>query len=98
MSLPKIVQFGYTVDKIMHMSGADPEFFKRGGAKIKDRQNLWGQGVSEGDVPPQKQRKIVSFKVNLHDLVHSFCLGCPHKVRRTISAKNRGSAHRVHPL
>ena len=56
-----------------------------------------GTGVSEGDVPPQKGRKIVIFKVNSHDLVHSFCLGCPHKVRRPISAKNRGGARRLRP-
>ena len=43
-------------------------------------------------MPPQKRRKIVIFKVNLHDLVHTFCLRRPHKVRRSISAKNRGGA------
>ena len=43
--------------------------------------------------------KIVIFKVNLHDLVHSFCMGHPQKVRRPISAKNRGGPCRVrHPL
>ena len=36
--------------------------------------------MSEGDAPPPEQRKNVIFKVNCHDLVHSFCL----------SAKNRG--------
>ena len=78
----------------MLFAGAGPGFFKRGCAKIKDRQIIGACGDREclrGDVLPQKRRKIVIFKVNLHDLVHSFCLGCPHKVKRTISAK-RGLA------
>ena len=73
--------------------GRIQDFLKEGAPKLRTIQNfdtqLWGQGVSEGDVPPQKQRKIVIFKVNLHDLVHSFCLGYPHKVRCPISAKNK---------
>ena len=73
---------------------------------------LWGQGVSEGDVPPQVRRKTVIFKVILHDLMHSFlpgahgilniylefCAGRPHKLRRPISAKNREGARRLRPL
>ena len=77
---------------VMHR-GADPGFFKRGGAHIKGLQNFGAcgdRGMSEGDVPPQKRRNIAIFKVNLHDLVHSFCLGHPHKVRCHISAKNKG--------
>ena len=37
-----------------------------------------------------------NFKVNLHDLVHSFCLRRPHKVRRPISEKmGRGRCLRL---
>ena len=46
---------------------------------------------------PSEAEKIVIFKVSLHDLVHSFCLGCPHKVRHPISAKNRGGVRWVPP-
>ena len=88
-------QFLKFVNELAPPTGADPGFFKRGGAHIKGLQNFGACGdrwVSEGDVPPQKQRKIAILKVNSHDLVHSFCLGHPHKVRRLISAKNRGGA------
>ena len=54
--------------------------------------------ASERDVPPQKLRKMVIFKVNLRDLVHTFLPGRPHKVRRPVSAKNRGSARQGRPL
>ena len=73
-------------------SGADPGFLKRGGTQIKDWQNFGtcgDRGCLRGMCPPQKWRKTVIFKINLHDLVHSFCLRCSHKVRRPISAKNR---------
>ena len=74
-------------------AGADPGFFKRGGAQLRtDRTS-----TSEGDVPPQKRRKFVIFKANLHNLVHSFCLRLPHKVRHPISAKNRGGTCQVRP-
>ena len=74
-------------------AGADPWFFKRAGAQIKDWQNFGaygGKGCLRGRCALQKQIKIVIFKVRLHDSVHSFCLGCPHKIRHPISAKNRG--------
>ena len=38
---------------------------------------LWGQGVSDGDVPPQKWRKNIIFKVNSHNLVHFFLPEAP---------------------
>ena len=72
-------------------AGADPGFFKRGGAHIKGLQNFGacGDGGVWGDVPPHKRRKIAIFKINSHDLVHSFYLGHPHKVRRLISARKK---------
>ena len=74
-------------------------FLKEGGPKLRTDRTLApvGTGVSEGDVAPQKWRKIVIFKVNLHDLVHSFCLGREHKVPAPISAKNRGGAPPLNP-
>ena len=51
--------------------------------------HLWEQGVSEGDVPLRSGGKC---KVNSHNLMHSFCLRCPHKVRHPISAQNRVDA------
>ena len=53
---------------------ADPGLFKRGGAKIRpDRPStsfLWeGMSLRSGE-------KNVIFKVNWHDLVHSFYLRC----------------------
>ena len=83
-------QFGCEILITMH-SGADPGFFKRGGAQIKDWQNFSACGAH----PPQKQRKIAS--PNSHNLVYSFCLGHQHKVRHSISAKNRGGARWVRP-
>ena len=41
----------------------------------EDAEVLSEGPVSEGDVPPQKWKESVIFKVNLHDLVHFFvCL------------------------
>ena len=82
--------------------GADEDFLKEGALKLRtDRTStLVGTGDAEGDVPPQKQRKIVLFKVNLHNLVRTSCLRRPHKVRRLISAKKlrgRRGVHRLHP-
>ena len=74
------------------LRGQIQDFLKEGAPKLRtDRTSVhvWNR-VSEWDVLTQKWRKIIIFKVNLHDLVHSFCLGCPHKVRRPISARNRG--------
>ena len=79
--------------------GRIQDFLKEGAPTLRVYRTLapvW-TGVSEGDVPPQKRRKTAIFKVNSHDLVHSFCLEHPHKVRRLISAKNRGGARRVRP-
>ena len=72
--------------------GRIQDFLNEGATKLRtDRTSVpVGTGVSEGDVPPQKWTKIVIFKVNSHDLVHSFFLGRPHKIRHPISAKNRG--------
>ena len=75
------------------------DFSKEGAPKLRtDRTSApVGTGGVWGDVAPQKRRKILIFKVNSHNLVHSFCLGHPHKVRRPISAKNRGGAHWMRP-
>ena len=70
----------------------DPGFFKRRGFKLRlDRSSslVWKGGI-KGDV--QKWIEMVIFKVSSHNLVHSFCVGHPHVVRRPISSKNRGGA------
>ena len=53
------------------------DLLKYGAPKLRTDRTLAtvGKGVSEGDVPPQKWRKNVIFKVNSHNLVHSFALG-----------------------
>ena len=41
---------------------------------------------------PLRSREKCIIQIILHDLVQSLCLRHPHKVRRPISAKNRGCA------
>ena len=73
-------------------------FLIEGAPKSRTNRTLapvgWVQEVSEGDVPPEKWRKNSIFEANSRDLVDSFCLICPHKLRRPISIKNReGASH-----
>ena len=80
LSNPEKTKTIYAVCSMWYVSGADP-----GLGALTELWCLWTQGLSEGNVPPQKWRKIVIFKVSLYDLVHSFCLGRPHKVRSICS-------------
>ena len=85
----------------MVLQGRIQDFLKGGAPKLRtDRTSVpvrtgvvWG-----GMCPLRSGEKFVIFKVNSHDLVHSVCLGCPHKVRRPISAKNRGGRAPGAPL
>ena len=59
---------------------------------------MWGQGVSEGGVPPQKRRKIVIFKVNSHWFGAFFLPGAPTQNQASyLCKKNRGGARPLCP-
>ena len=62
--------------------GQIQDFLKKGGAHIKGLQNFgaWGdRGCLRGMCPLRSEEKIAIFKVNSHDLVHSFLPGAPTK-------------------
>ena len=80
-----------SASRINHLqfSGVDPGFFERGAPKLMtDRTSgpVGTGGVWGGCAPIRSGEKFVIFKVSSHDLVHSFCLGRPHKVRCPISS------------
>ena len=64
--------------------GRIQDFLKEGMPKLRTDRTSSSVGTDT--------EKTVIFKVNSHDLVHAFCLGCPHEVRHLIFAKKKEGA------
>ena len=79
------------------LSWEDPRFFKRGAPKLRTGRTLAPVRTCGvwGGCAPSEADKHCNFQSQFARFGDSFCLGCPHKVRRPISAKNRGGARRV---
>ena len=89
---------GLLGDKESMCLRADPDFFKGGGQSRTDRTfSPVETGCLIGMCPIRSGVNVI-FKVNSHDLVHSFCLRHPHEVWRPISAKIEGRVLPALPL